>query len=244
MQISEQVKDILGRAKFSGANMTLPPLSRDEYAATAKVFIEAGGKWSRGAKAVVFDREAQEVINELLDAGEIATQSEFGYFPTPQTLAKQIVELAEIKTHHLVLEPSAGQGAIADEIMANVVCIELQPKNAYVLESKGYPSVHVRDFLEVEPEAIYDRLVMNPPFAKSAAVDHVNHALKFLKPGGRLVAVMPSGIEFRTDRKHRELREVIAINGSITRLPQGSFKEAGTEVNVVVVVIDTTDIDF
>jgi hypothetical protein len=39
----------------------------------------------------------------------------------------------------------------------------------------------------------FDRVVMNPPFDHGADIKHVEHARKFLKPGGRLVAVVANG---------------------------------------------------
>ena len=42
---------------------------------------------------------------------------------------------------------------------------------------------------------------MNPPFDRERDIDHVLHALKFLKDDGRLKAVMSAGTEFRETRK-------------------------------------------
>ena len=73
---------------------------------------------------------------------------------------------------------------------------------------------------------------MNPPFSRQADIHHVNHAIKFLKPGGVLVSVMSAGVTFRTNRLTDDFRRmVIAHNGQIGALPAGAFKESGTMVN-------------
>jgi type I restriction-modification system DNA methylase subunit len=70
-------------------------------------------------------------------------------------------------------------------------------------------------------------------------IDHVMHAFKFLKPGGKLVSVMSAGITFRQDRKAVAFREMLeAHNGQIIPLPEGSFKESGTGVNAVIVTVE------
>jgi 16S rRNA G1207 methylase RsmC len=80
---------------------------------------------------------------------------------------------------------------------------------------------------------------MNPPFSKGQDIQHVTHALGFLKPGGRLVAIMGAGVTFRQDKRATEFRELVqAMGGTIARLPEGSFKSSGTMVNTVIVVID------
>ena len=56
------------------------------------------------------------------------------------------------------------------------------------------------------------------------------------KPGGKLVAIMSAGAEFRSDRKTSGFRELVAaMDGTIERLPDDSFKESGTSVRTVVV---------
>ena len=67
------------------------------------------------------------------------------------------------------------------------------------------------DFLHLkpDPENLYDRVVMNPPFDRERDIDHVIHALKFLAPEGVLVAIMSAGTEFRETRKSVAFRELM-----------------------------------
>jgi type I restriction-modification system DNA methylase subunit len=93
-------------------------------------------------------------------------------------------------------------------------------------------------FLNQAPTPEYDRVVMNPPFAKQADIKHVMHALKFLKPDGKLVSVMSASVDFRDNKLTKEFRDLIAERGGrIEALPDGAFKESGTMVRTVIVEI-------
>lgn len=141
-----------------------------------------------------------------------------------------------------VLEPSAGDGAIARVASAAgavVDCVELNPQRAAALCTSGYAStVTMADFLSLPQRSVYDRVLMNPPFAGQADIRHVTHALGFLRPGGLLVAVMSAGVEFRQDKAAEGFRKLVAgCGGWIERLPDDSFAVSGTSVRTVMVTI-------
>ena len=77
------------------------------------------------------------------------------------------------------------------------VVVELNTARAANLDQSGLASVvRCSDFLECSAEqlgALFDRVVMNPPFGAGADIQHITHALKMLKPGGRLVALCANG---------------------------------------------------
>ena len=92
----------------------------------------------------------------------------------------------------------------------------------------------------------YDRIIMNPPFSKGQEARHVAHAYRFLKPGGRLVAVtsnMAGERSNNTDKQFRQWLDVVAADEY--PLPEGAFKEAinSTNVNAKVIVIDKPETD-
>jgi hypothetical protein len=61
---------------------------------------------------------------------------------------------------------------------------------------------------------------------------------QYLEPGGVLVAIMSSGVQFREDKLSREFREFVEANeGEIWSNPAGSFEESGTSVNTCMVRI-------
>lgn len=169
-----------------------------------------------------------------------------GFFPTPTPLVDQMIDYADIKPGHEVLEPSAGKGNIADQIMvsapdASLDVVEYNASLASLLEVKGY-NVVGNDFLEYSGKQ-YDRIVMNPPFENFQDIDHVKHAYGLLKPGGKLVAIMGAGVK-NSRKKAVEFREWLDDAGSyIEDLPEGSFKgsERSTGVNTVMVTIEKND---
>ncbi len=93
-----------------------------------------------------------------------------------------------------------------------------------------------QDFLTEEPSRSYDRVAMNPPFAKQADIAHVMHAAKFLKPGGRLVSVMSPAWQTHGTKVAQDFRAFLSsLNAVVVDLPDGSFKDSGTGVNAVIV---------
>lgn len=167
-----------------------------------------------------------------------------GYFPTPAPVRAQVIEAACIQDYHRVLEPSAGDGAFCDDLAAilsedgALQCFEINHTLRGILEAKGYDVGG--DFMECfEPPMLFDRIVMNPPFEKLQDVEHIQRAHSFLKDGGRLVAIMSPSAFFRDDKKSRAFREWFdLLGGERVDLPAGSFKESGTGVNSVMVIID------
>lgn len=244
--VSQAVMTVLSAAEIEGCRLALVgQLDRKLYAETNKVLEAAGGRWDRKAKAHVFDGDAIEAIEPILLTGEYRlTKQDFGQFDTPPELAARVVEMAEIEPGMRVLEPSAGIGRIVVEIMkagAEVLCVEIDDRRASKMKmGDGMQTVIQCDFMKTTPvfHGFFDRVVMNPPFAKQADIDHVMHAYRFLKPGGVLVAIMSAGVTFREDRKSREFRQFVDEHGgTIEALPPGSFKSSGTMVNACVVKI-------
>lgn len=143
----------------------------------------------------LFDYEPTDVIAEIAASGCIPDQRAHQFYPTPPALARVLADMAEIGDGHTVLEPSAGQGGLADLLpKERTDCIEVAELNAKVLEAKGH-KVTVADFLALHTNRkLYDRIVMNPPFSDGRAEAHTRHAADMLAPGGRLVAILPSGM--------------------------------------------------
>jgi hypothetical protein len=239
--IDEKTLAVLSRVTIEGniVFLTCGQLDRKQYQAINEVLENMGGKWSKKVKGHVYDNDPTDALEQVLLTGEITPPKDYGYFPTPPELAKHLIELAEIKTGMTILEPSAGVGGIADYIPEGcpLDCIELLPDNAAALESKGY-RVHQGCFLGVEAKGLYNRVVMNPPFARQADIDHVLHAWDCVASGGRLVSIMASSVAFRENKKTVDFRALIDQHGSMEHNPVGSFKASGTMVNTVTVIMD------
>lgn len=190
-----------------------------------------------------------EIVKEALEAGvQVVTAPEL--FVTPKELAERVIEEADIQPGNRVLEPSAGTGALIGAMggkmfdyrdgaqKGEVVAVEISSGLSQIL-TREFPLTKVinGDFLQCNGGlGKFDRIIMNPPFSGQADIEHVTHALKFLNEGGRLVAIMAAGAEFRQDRKAREFRDLIeGMGGTIEGLPAGSFESSGTKVNTVLV---------
>lgn len=247
MKVDNSVLNVLSNADMDGPALKLTgTLDRALYVQTNKVLEAAGGKWDKKAKAHLFPVDAADAMEQIIQTGEVTLirtiQQDFGYFPTPRDVVRRLIALSDIDGGMLALEPSAGQGAIAFALVdcgATVDCVELLEANYTALaRGKNLGKVQQGDFLGIEPSPIYDRVVMNPPFAKQADIHHVNHALKFLKPDGLLVSVMSAGVTFRDNRLTQDFRDLIRERGGdIEALPDGAFKESGTGVRTVIVTI-------
>lgn len=252
MHIPEEVLVVLRGAVLTSTTVTLPPekLDRKLYVQVNNVLEAAGGKWDRRMRAHVFPRDPRELLGLAVETGQIVSKkTELQAFYTPAALAMEVVAFlpnwTPAKMRSLrVLEPSAGHGALLDPLVQqgvcakNVTCYDVDQDAVDVLNGRGYrASCH--DFLTVVDPALvcaFDVVVMNPPFAKGQAVAHVHHALRFPKVGGRLLAIMPPTWETSRVKAAVALRDALtkSYDGWLVRpLPDGSFREAGTDVKVV-----------
>lgn len=192
------------------------------------------------------EREADEDTG--LNTPKYTPAKRDGFFPTPPEAGAILIEQAglyrrEGDTPLTCLEPSAGTGNLASLAASKgcrVDCVEVQPSLAAGLKSSGrFRSVQCGDFLMLRPTAsLYDRVIMNPPFDRERDIDHVMHALKFLKPDGILVAIMSAGTEFRETKKSTAFRAMMEKMGASWRdLPAGSFSSVGTNCNTVILKV-------
>lgn len=164
-------------------------------------------------------------------APSTAVSKDLQFYWSPDAVISKAIDFAGIPTRHTysgdfppsrILEPSCGDGRILDLLAHHGhrgFGIEYHAGRAAEARVKGH-SVLTANFLECPPRPEFDYVVMNPPFYGRHYVKHVNHALKFLKPNGILVAVLPSTAYY----DHKELE------GEWRDLPVGSFSEAGTNV--------------
>lgn len=186
------------------------------------------------------DEEKQaDKLREMLQAIQFSKIP--GFFATQTALRAQMFDLADVQPGHRLLEPEAGAGGIADDakgLGAVVDCCEVWNALRDILEAKGHNLIG-HDFLDTDIKAIYDRIVMNPPFEKLQDIAHVMKAYNCLKNGGRVVSIMSPGPFYRQDKKCVEFRQWFEdLNGEKIDVPAGAFKESGTDVSSVIIVID------
>lgn len=176
-----------------------------------------------------------KAMKETLRAG-IQVVSANQLFPTPEHVARRMVALAELVPGQRILEPSAGTGAIIDELpfAAGVVAVEINfdlvhKRLVGLLPEPG--QVYRGDFLEFTPDALggpFDRVLMNPPFENGGDLRHIWHAFtNFLAPGGRIVAICANG-----PRQQEKLKPLASL---WEELPEGTFAHTGVRTALCVI---------
>ncbi|MET4238601.1 DUF4942 domain-containing protein [Bradyrhizobium sp. RT10b] len=162
-----------------------------------------------------------------------ALSKDLQYYPTPAKVVRDIVGDLYRLQGAKVLEPSCGCGRFMDALRAakaEVIGVEADAGRAAQARAKGHHVLH-GNFLETTPEPKFDHVVMNPPFYGKHYARHVEHALKFLKPGGRLTAILPASARY----DHQHITD--AWKGRWSDLPVGSFSDSGTNINTTVLTM-------
>ena len=245
VEITPEVEAVLIAARCEGERLTLQgQLDRALYVQVDKVLRALGGRWNRGQKCHVFAGDAAGIVAAAVSRGGAVNEKRtFEAFDTPPELAARLVEMAGVQPGDSALEPSAGRGAIVQALKdagAHVRCVDIDPKAVAALRAR-FPGtavhrkavVHEGDFLNY-CDGGWKRIVMNPPFSRQQAVDHVSHALDLLAPSGTLVAVMPAGVKTASLKRAVALMDRIDVmRGRFVDLPDDSFKASGTSVRTV-----------
>ncbi|MET3132777.1 hypothetical protein AAKU55_003057 [Oxalobacteraceae bacterium GrIS 1.11] len=186
---------------------------------------------------------------------------EFQQFSTPPTLAFAAAWTANITAADMMVEPSAGTGSIAIFGVlagAEVVLNELAPRRAAILAALlPQQQLFTEDAEQLHnalPDAIHPTvIVMNPPFSATAGrmrdarpakigARHVEQALRRLAPGGRLVAIVGSGMAmdrpnsaqwWDSVKASHTVRADLGIDGK-------NYVKYGTTFDIRLLVIDKT----
>ena len=126
------------------------------------------------------------------------------FYPTPDSLAFDMVfSLREVKSGFTtyprpILEPSAGDGAIARWMPDNTYNTVVEPSRDLtpkLMRNVAGAKVVESTFENFDLHNKFDGIAMNPPFGHGGktAVEHVAKAYQHLKDGGRLIAIIPDG---------------------------------------------------
>jgi hypothetical protein len=223
-----------------------------------------------GKKPSFWDKMAQ-LNQELKDMElELIGAKIPGFFPTPLPLIKEMLRLANIKEGDVVLEPSAGKGDICDAILSyaeendlkedvTIVAIEQNYSLVKIIEKRkelavtaDLPSdafnIEQGDFLAlgVDDLLLVDKVVMNPPFEGGIDINHIVHAASFLKPYGKLVAILSEGSLNRSFQKEMLFKRWIFslfengeafVSASIKDAfnTNTSFRQTGVAVRIITI---------
>lgn len=247
---------IIDAIKKAGINMPWQlQVAQDQQNALTRLGITSPAMLRAALREFISLKVAPQEPDEIkeLERDMIGREKDgLDFFPTPDSAAMDMIQMAQLGPDMKVLEPSAGMGHIAEKIRAAGVepdVIEYSGPRRELLEKKGF-TVIGEDFMRVtqdtmvddEPIGLYDRIIMNPPFSNRQDAEHVQHAYDLLKPGGRIVAIMGEGVFYGQDGKAKAFRNWLdSVNGESEKLPDKTFMDASlpvtTGANARIVVI-------
>lgn len=220
-------------------NMILHPKT---YNDVKSIIEKNGGRWKGGkTQGFQFEFNPTDLFQKLHSGEDVNNKKEFQFFATPVEVVDLMISKANLKPTDILLEPSAGQGAIVDKVISLVKKVdmcELMPENRQILQNKGY-EIQWGDFLDVNEDLKYDKIIANPPFTKNQDIDHVLKMYKHLNPGGRIVTIMSTTWLEGSQKKQGAFKEWLTeVGASYEVIKEGAFKKSGTGIKTVMVVID------
>jgi endonuclease YncB( thermonuclease family) len=200
------------------------------------------------ASASPYDVAKTHYYGRMKTTGRRDQREGLDFYPTPEPVAFKMVEWAGVRAYESVLEPSAGDGAIARYLPEHARRTIVEPSTDLLskaeLRAPGSRTVN-RMFEDYHVSNKHHAIVMNPPFGSGGktAMDHLAKAMQHLKPGGRIVALIPTGPA--ADKRFEALWASETAEGmtlrAVVNLPAVAFEKAGTAVMSRVLVIDNVD---
>ena len=215
-----------------------------------------GGKANdyRQEQATDFDRAKAVYFGKQKKNSRTKSQEGQDYFATPEPIGYKMVQWLQSKPGQSLLEPSAGDGAIARWMPDNTYNTAVEPSRDLtpkLMRNVAGAKVVESTFENFDLHNKFDGIAMNPPFGHGGktAVEHVAKAYQHLKDGGRLIAIIPDGPAcqkhfdkwFYGDPEAKRKADRGIADGVLMadiHLPSVTFDRAGTKVNTRMVVID------
>ena len=117
--VDADVMEVLKSAWCDGLKVYLPPaqMERKLYERTNEVLTRIGGKWKGGkVRAHVFEDNPADLLAEVLSTGIMPQDNPLDFYRTPAEVVERMVSIAGDMSGMFVLEPSAGDGAIVEQI--------------------------------------------------------------------------------------------------------------------------------
>jgi hypothetical protein len=247
-RIKPEVLAVLSQCRAQENRIYMPgeQLDRKLYQQVNEVLTALGGKWvGKSVQAHVFEQDAGPILEVAAQTGTYVKPQDFGFFPTPKALVDRVLAMVDIKPGMRLLEPQAGEGAFAVPMAqlagskSQVTVCELLPANVRKLSALGFTDIWAGDFLDMQPQPIFDLVVMNPPFSQGADIKHIMHAAKFLHPEGQLLAIASPTWASSKNKKSAEFRDFLQdVGSSVEVVERGAFAESGTQVETRILKMD------
>ena len=177
-----------------------------------------------------FDYNPEQIIESVCFSGRIPDKFSHQFYPTTDVIGDRMVAKLGKLNGSDILEPQAGQGALASKLKGNLTLVEISELHCDILKKKGFTKVHQADFLKWSDDAYtagiaFDAIVMNPPFSQGRSTMHLEAAIKLLKRNGTLVAL----VTYATARKIK----AIGFHKEIEMVDASDFKGVSIELAIV-----------
>ena len=241
------VEEILKHCTLEDNVLKLPQVqfNKKSYAEAKKWIEEAGGSWQGGkVQGFIFPFNPERVFSILNEGKRCNLAQDFQFFETPSNVADWLVMLAGgIHEHDKVLEPSAGRGALVRAIHRSspdvvVDCYEMMPENKELLLRLGGINIIGDDFTKSTIGKKYTKIIANPPFSGNQDIRHVRMMYDMLEQGGTLASITSAHWEFAEEKTCRDFRQWLEdVGGAKYEIESGAFKESGTGVRTLAIVI-------
>lgn len=237
--------EILQQCTVDGMVVRLPDITLDRklYLEVAGALNLIGGKWvGRKVMGFVFEEDPTELLSQIAGGENRNLKKEYQFFATPDSLADRVVQLACIGDNDTICEPSAGSGAMLKAIhkmygVRKTYGYELMPINQTRLADIPEFELLGADFLECNQT--FDRIIANPPFSKNQDIEHIYKMYDCLNPGGRIVTICSKHYQLASDRKAQTFKKWLRnMDVFAENVPADTFKESGTKIETVLLVID------
>lgn len=243
-------EDVLQKAVLENQVLILPEIQLDRklYQEVAKAIEGIGGKWNKKFNGFVFDSNLnlQEKFERIQGGESVNLKKEFQFFPTPEKIAKKMVDLLELNPNSFyeILEPSAGKGNLVKAISengfkGNLTVVELNKDFEEYLKNLNIDKIIISDFLELDfDDSRFDRIIANPPFTKNQDIDHIKRMYDLLNENGILVSCSSKHWKISNNKKETEFRNWLEeVNAEIIEVESGEFKESGTMIATCIIRI-------
>lgn len=239
-------EQVLQNCTIEETVVKLPNVKLDTklYKEVAKSLELIGGKWKGGKTfGFVFIKDPSNLLIQISNGEKRNIKKEFQFFATPETLADELVDMADIKLNDTILEPSAGQGAIIKSInkVCDIVpdCYELMDENTIVLNKSDLRFNFIgNDFLKHNVKT-YSKIIANPPFSKNQDIEHLKKMYDCLSFGGKLVCITSEMWANGSQKKQIDFRNWLnEVKAEVIDIKKGEFKESGTMVGGKIVIIN------
>jgi len=239
-----KTREVLQKSIINDKYLKLPKiqLERNEYMDIKKEIEKIGGKWKGGkTSAFVFPQNPKSKLDKILKGDKINLKQDYQFFETPKEIVYKLIELAEIEPQHTLLEPSAGQGTIIEELNLiseeQVYFYEAMDDNLCIMLDKNLKSYYLgSDFLQNKKK--FDRIIANPPFKNNQDIDHLIKMYNSLNKNGILVCITSSfWVEGKQQKQSYFRNWIKQVNAKIIDVPEGSFKSSGTSVSTKIIKI-------